>query len=200
MTLLNLLRRFIITTSIIYALLHLTGATPKENSLAKTYVLYIDEDFSLIERDTIREAANAWERATHGRVKFELFTREVPEFEPFKMLEKAEGMDEFVVWKSTVNSERLFLFELFEVENRIAGYAPPGKNIVLVPERAFSIEHFKTIATHEFGHHIGLHHTPSIMSGTPDQQQQCISKYDLEQFCDVHNCNRKEHTTEVCLD
>ena len=144
MKFLKLFQLFIITVSVLYALLHLTNDIKHKNSREEIYILYIDDTFSDLEIDAIYNAATAWERATHGMINFELAIKTVPEFQPFKMLELAEGMDEFIIWKTYPQSDRLFLFELFEVGQHIAGYAPPGANMVLVPDRTESIKHFTT--------------------------------------------------------
>lgn len=56
------------------------------------------------------------------------------------------------------------------------------------------------IASHEFGHAIGLDHisdTSSVMSEFYNRIVKCLTIADLEEFCDKHNCSTALVTT-VC--
>lgn len=167
----------------------------RTHNLPSEFVLYIDDKFNDAETLGILFAAEAWEKATHGRIKFKLKIHKVKDFTTFNVIEKVE--DEFVIWRLSNDSPELFMFEIFEVGHSIVGYGKPGKNIILVPERIQSYHHWLSVVSHELGHHIGLKHTPSVMSHMP--QERCITKYDLEQFCELYECNREWHTQKTCL-
>lgn len=195
MTFLKAMHRIIVIISFCYATLLIHNKYQRTHNLPTVFALYVDDRFNEQELQGILESAKAWEKATHGRIKFKLETHKIKKFTPFAIQMKMEK--EFVIWKLEHESPELFIFEFFEVGNHIVGYAYPGKNMILVPERAESYQHWLSIVTHEMGHHIGLLHTPSIM--TPAAQEKCISKYDLEQFCDKYGCDRDYHTQKVCL-
>ena len=155
----------------------------------KIFTLYLDSDFSASEKLAINDAAQLWTHTTKGRIKFKFIEQQV-EFEPAVFATKS------VIWRGSPLDDHLLIFERVIVGSEILGFAPPYKYVVLVPERVASLERFEIIAAHELGHHIGLQHIPSIMD--PRAVTPCITKYDLEQFCELYGC-RADDTTAKCI-
>lgn len=150
---------------------------------SEVFTLYLDSDFKPIEKKAIYSAAQLWTTATNGRVKFKFIEKQV-EFDVGVFL------TETVVWRADPKDQNLFIFELLFVGENIIGFAPPKMYMILVPKRTKSYLHLKRVAAHELGHHIGLAHTPSIMDS--NALNSCITKYDLDQFCQVYNCSVKQ--------
>lgn len=170
-------------------LLSICGSSSSYIQEPNIFILYLDSDFKPAERRAIYNAAQLWTTATSGKVKFEFIERQV-EFDVKTFL------TENVIWRADIRDYNLLLFELAIVGDNILGFAPPKMYMVLVPDRTESYLHLEKVAAHELGHHIGLAHTPSIMDSNASNS--CITKYDLDQFCQAYNCSVTE-TTPKCL-
>ena len=182
-----LFRVFICIVASLFAWYHVQA---KAEYQPVVFSLWIDTDFKEAEVAAIYQAAQTWVSATNGRIQF-VFTSKQVEYDPFNGLANGE------IWRADKNDPTLIIFELLNVGTSVIGYAPPGGHIILVPNRTDS-ESFKAIAAHELGHHIGLQHTPAIMDSLPSKP--CITKYDLDQFCDVYGCRNMElDTSPQCI-
>lgn len=157
------------------------------------FTIQLDSKFSSAEVMAIKKATTHWNRATRGRVVFVIGARVVipPNFK-FSYLMSQPGL----VWRAAPDDIQLILFEML-AGFRVVGYAPPQSWILLVPDRLTDAESLEMIATHELGHHIGLAHSPGIMAQLP--QTNCISNYDLMQFCEVYSCDLGIDTKKICF-
>jgi len=180
-------REIVIVLALI--LLAIAPASPKHIEAIKTYSLIIDSDFSVEEEQAIYSAADMWTEATNGMIHFDFFETDV-EFNSIG------GPN--VIWRASLDDQEFLIFEFILMFNKasLLGYAPKESFIILVPERADSIEHFQRVTAHELGHHIGLLHTPSIMNAT--SATSCITKHDLIQFCKQNECDPND-LKEVCI-
>jgi hypothetical protein len=158
--------------------------------------VYITKSLSDLEKSIFTEAATEWYNATNGIARFIVVYDKEDTF-PLEMREKehidlvvvrAVPANSFIVWKLDLllQGEMLGLCDIFE----------DPTTLYLVPERFGSLTEYKTVIMHELGHALmGMGHLDeegdygSLMVPAYDGKYNCITKKDLDWFCDVYNCD-----------
>ncbi|MET0593287.1 MAG: matrixin family metalloprotease [Polyangiaceae bacterium] len=145
--------------------------------------MYVDENFTPEEEESIRQAAGAWSNATDGVATVDLI---------FGQKVDIRDKGRRVMVRSSARAAEN-TFELFRDGD------PGGRHeswdsevIVIVPERMDGID-LKYVVTHELGHHFGVHHVAdesAIMYFRPNPKSaHCLTKEDLSAFCGENGCN-----------
>jgi len=168
------------------------NASSHNENYNRVFTMYIDSTFTPLEQSAIIKAGHLWQTATEGRVSFKFIEIN----QSFDAVDLLGNNNSNIILKADSNDSGLFFFELVNVGAPILGLAPPGRYIILVPNRIETNDELITVAAHELGHHISLRHTPSIMN--PDSKNPCITEYDLLQFCQEYDCNFNTDTKATC--
>jgi len=155
----------------------------------EVFTLYVDDSFSQAEMKAISSGANMWEKATIGTIKFVLKPKHT-DIKPYDLL--VENVDPIIL-RGDPNDPGLLFFELITTGAPMLGFSPPGKYVILVPDRMKEKE-LIIVSAHELGHFLGMQHIPSIMT---TNLRSCITKYDLIQFCEKYGCSTKD-TIPTC--
>jgi hypothetical protein len=157
--------------------------------------VYVDPSFNAGERDAISEAMMEWAVATRGIIEWHWGDLPIPEGAfPFK----GEGCPKiFLLAKASSESEIVQQLEAGDPgphEKQAAHTLVSCKlsMTVVVWDRIDSGEQFTQVVKHELGHHFGLkHYKTGLMAENPDEQEDCVTKADLVEFCKIESCDPK---------
>jgi len=164
--------------------------------------IYVDSRFTADEVVQIQEAADEWARATGGTAEpIDLvFNQHV------ESSEVADGHHRRVMIRALSTDPEVN--ETFDNHQTIGDdysvhwfFGESSERLVIVADRAAQAgTSIKTIAMHEFGHHLGLHHVgPKTAIMYPRSQAACVTHADLDEFCGANGpCNR--HDMHPCDD
>lgn len=178
-------------------------STKLENS--RTFTLLIDASFTEQEKNIIIRAGHRWEKVTNNFISF-IFKeqKDRTKYQPILDFQDYSTDNNFInlnektriinIWRTYPEDVQLQHIEKITGVS-LMGFAP-GKSILLVPARTDSIEEFESVAAHEIGHVIGLKHTKSLMNAIDSGN--CITSIDVQQFCQIYNCNKIKIEAESC--
>lgn len=168
--------------------------------------VHIDDGFSSRERTNIIKGVTMWERVAEGRLDWRIndtVSVEHPVDDVNTMLRsvvflKAKSSDEWVKqWDEAKKPIVLLGF----CENIVDPRIPSIVRLWLVEDRLQGNHEEAIIAAHEFGHALGLHHVDdnkSVMSTFLNKEIRCISKHDVNEFCDVFGCRTGKRMQPPC--
>lgn len=153
-------------------------------------VLELSPRFTLLEAQTIRDAANDWTNTTNG-----IATIFVDDNRP---LVRKDGWKYRIVFVRPIDEKEPMLFYIDGLVNGnivgltdIFGYLTARPTIYLVRDRIYSIEEYGSVVRHELGHSIGLEHDSSpdaLMYPYTNEDSKCITTVDMDQFCGIYEC------------
>lgn len=161
--------------------------------------VHISNDFSEIEKLNIINGILMWERATNRLISWQLSSledimiRSSVEKTYYSTIEqrlvifvKVSSQDDWVQnWDKEHEKRTLLGYCKRNPTNEII-------TLLLVEDRLNTNLIQTLIASHEFGHAMGLQHIKdkhSTMSEMPDLNTSCITNEDLFEFCEKYKCN-----------
>lgn len=169
---------------------------PKNMSPVVEKDLWIDSEFSESQTYLIEQAAESWEDATRGMIKINLHknytipNRKIASPLDRDIIIKVNGSDPFISKQSAKTKSGVIV--------GLTAQAPDLTHnwVMIINDRITYSSHFKTIATHEIGHlMIDYGHQnegPAIMNEQRDKFIKCLTRFDLEFFCNKFDCDVEE--------
>lgn len=175
--------------------------TNKKNIIIHNFNVEIDSSFSQKETSIIKRAGHRWELVTKNIIHFTFVNKKINNnFNPsLSLLEftfknsKVDENENVFLWNASSSDPRFMELESL-IKIRIVGLMS-GSYILLVPDRMDTLKDLEKTAVHEFGHLIGLAHTPSIMNAI-DEDTFCITSIDMIQFCKIYGCEMNSISSE----
>lgn len=168
--------------------------------------VYIAADFTERERANIVNGIMMWERATNGLVVWQLLPYD-PAHPPKKPAGVHDGVEERSVLfrRATSDDEWVKKWDAEHKPKTLLGLCQGDslKELTwlwLVENRLSTPLAETIIASHEFGHAIGLDHIEdkaSVMSEYHNPNVKCLTAHDLSEFCKKHHCDPNV-TLPVC--
>lgn len=152
--------------------------------------IYVADVFDQDDVVLIQEAAQEWERETHGLAKIDI--RYGFDMSLFESLNHQD--DSIVMVRADVDDEIVHILDE-RINTTILGYflTEFGTQIILVvPDRMLGREYYRGVIMHEMGHSLGLSHLnvdDTIMVDTMDRSSYHLSKRDIEWFCRAYYCD-----------
>jgi hypothetical protein len=161
--------------------------------------VFLPDDFTEEQKQDIKAALSEWEEKTNGSIKFNIF----------------EHYDKRIINSLTIRRITLIILdipedapmvkELDERESKKAGEKryvcgyfnqdDPLPTVNIVSSRIKSQEIYTSVVEHELGHALGLEHNPdqnSVMYADQDYSAKHIAPGDVQAFCRLHPCIKKE--------
>lgn len=149
----------------------------------------IEDEFSPEEIELIHESADDWVRATDS-FSAVIFLQEglVQKGEFDANRHWYDGPEDFgLIWKISERERGYRQIKKIEEAKDFAGMAYDGRRLLVVEEDMYSLERFKKVMLHEFGHILGLgHHTKGLMKQGGDQS--CIDEETVIFYCKTNHC------------
>lgn len=152
--------------------------------------VYVSNSFDEYDFRLIKEAADEWEKETHGIATIEV-VRGYDDF-LFNSIEHDQSsmvMMRASIWNSVITSLDARL------HTTILGYffdKVGTQTIIVVPSRMLGEDYYRGVIIHEMGHALALDHIDednTIMVSTMDRSSYHLSKIDIDWFCRVYYCD-----------
>jgi len=161
--------------------------------------VYIAPEFSDSERSNIIEGILMWERATSGLIVWHLLPYESLSTNPPHPADGSNENERAVLFRRAVSSDEWVLAWSAEHGHKknLMGLCQGDSStelawLWLVENRLPTTVAEVVIASHEFGHALGLDHIDdksSVMSEYYNNTVRCLSQHDLAEFCKKYGCD-----------
>jgi predicted Zn-dependent protease len=161
------------------------------NKLHQT--IYIDENFTMLQKSDIIKSLHSWESSTNNLVKFTIFNNIKPsyygkldDFDNTLFITPVEDNDIAIS-----DNDKIYNNGLFTVALHIAKSYTIGAIIEVAVSRTTEKD-FKAILMHEEGHALGLRHIlseRSVMHPNSSVSDKKIAQIDLRALCDLYFCD-----------
>jgi hypothetical protein len=192
--------------------------THQDQNILINRKIYVDSNFTEIEKIEIQKSADEWKHTTNGIVNLDLVynfdMNDKSNSDPYKYLYKTIIKKISKDSKIVKNIEASLNEQLNEdnedtehpITAHIYGYDLKNKNfeyVLIVADRHTNAKELRNTITHELGHMLGMSHYddgPSVMNVSYEyaigeligQKQEpiiCLTKHDMMQFCEKYQCD-----------
>lgn len=153
--------------------------------------LYVDRNLSNNDFDVIVSAANEWQSATHGLVKYDVVRM------PAKNI---DAKNSIIIVGVSEDFPEIIAFDSQDMDRTHLAYFDSGSSlpyIALVVSR-ISENEYKSVLMHELGHSLGLKHNTgdngigTLMYPDIDLGSDKITDIDLANFCKRYGCDASQ--------
>lgn len=150
------------------------------------YNLFIDSEFSDLERLGIIMATIEWSKATHNVVTYTI--NDMP-------LMTLNVENPLFITKVSKDFPQIAIMDVYSKYSTLGFYDQEIPYIAIVPDRTSNFFEFKSLILHELGHSLGLKHVTgseginTLMYPSMELGSETITEKDVKNFCKLYTCS-----------
>lgn len=158
-------------------------------------IVYVDKNFSDLEKSFITKAGEEWQTATNGMTQF-IF---VYNSAPVNITSNNNTIIRRFYMRPAQENEFIVQYLDFILKADLLGWWDEHNilnnkinTMIIVRSRISSQEEYVSVVMHEMGHSMKLEHTPNegdLMFNTMIYADECITLNDLKQYCAIYHCD-----------
>lgn len=197
----NILGRLLTILLVLFAAGCLFGSIPAVSPEYLHRTIYLDPSMSESEKLLAANAIHSWQCSTGNMITANIVwnatAKQIASFhsdETILIIRNGYISDPSVMEQDEqLEAKHIYAYAFFHHNARKV------PEIVMVSQRIHENHIYYAIVEHEYGHSIGLNHSPNtnaVMYYSIDDGATHLTTVDLEQFCSLYNCNYE--TLKVC--
>lgn len=157
-----------------------------------TIRIYVDDEFTTDETNTITNALNAWQKVSNKYIIFNYYYHQLKPGKIESFFWTKQYKRSIFVWKISSKD----MSENFDEKTTgFVGFWDLHGNILIFSDRISQVNNtLYNITVHESGHMLGLKHIEyeqSVMNPIAYYISNCITKDDAERLCLIYGCKPK---------